>query len=455
MSGWPTGANWIRVAKRRIRHDPRHWIASRSPTGRSLVASWDELAPRRSRIGRARLPRAESRGDPDLPADQRPRGTIEGLCLISGSRGAHAASSCVWPARPGRPPRGPGPRRMPSPPHPRSRPSPRHAAASPGCTTTRCRRAATCRRRPAVRAARSSTTTTTGGWTSTSSTAARATSTRPTRPLAERALSQQSRRHVHRRHRQGRRRRRHVRHGRGRRRLRQRRLPGPLRHGVRPSCTLYHNNGNGTFTDVTEQGRACASPGWTTQRRLVRLRQRRPARPVRLQLRRLLAREQRSAAATTSWAATVLLHSAQSSSRRPVCLFHNNGDGTFTDVSEGTGIAARPRQGARRRGHRRQQRRPDGPVRRQRHGAEFPVREPGQRQVGGDRAVGRGRLPRQRPGRAPAWASTPPTVDGDGWQDLFVANVDQEMFSLYREHAATSRSPTWPTRNGSRRPRGC
>ena len=25
-------------------------------------------------------------------------------------------------------------------------------------------------------------------------------------------------------------------------------------------------------------------------------------------------------------------------------------------------------------------------------------------------------------------------VDGDGWQDLFVANIDQEMFSLYRNH---------------------
>ena len=25
-------------------------------------------------------------------------------------------------------------------------------------------------------------------------------------------------------------------------------------------------------------------------------------------------------------------------------------------------------------------------------------------------------------------------VDGDGWQDLFVANVDQEMFSLYRNN---------------------
>ena len=25
-------------------------------------------------------------------------------------------------------------------------------------------------------------------------------------------------------------------------------------------------------------------------------------------------------------------------------------------------------------------------------------------------------------------------VDGDGWQDLFVANVDQEMFSLYKNN---------------------
>ena len=24
--------------------------------------------------------------------------------------------------------------------------------------------------------------------------------------------------------------------------------------------------------------------------------------------------------------------------------------------------------------------------------------------------------------------------DGDGWQDLFVANVDQEMFSLYKNN---------------------
>ena len=52
-------------------------------------------------------------------------------------------------------------------------------------------------------------------------------------------------------------------------------------------CILYRNNGNGTFTDVTDEGRARRA-GLDDERGLVRLRQRRPARPVRLQLRRVL-----------------------------------------------------------------------------------------------------------------------------------------------------------------------
>ena len=38
--------------------------------------------------------------------------------------------------------------------------------------------------------------------------------------------------------------------------------------------------------------------------------------------------------------------------------------------------------------------------------------------------------------------------NGDGRQDLFVANVDQEMFSLYQQRRATSSSPTSPRANG-------
>ena len=33
--------------------------------------------------------------------------------------------------------------------------------------------------------------------------------------------------------------------------------------------------------------------------------------------------------------------------------------------------------------------------------------------------------------RALAWEWTRETFDNDGWQDLFVANIDQEKFSLY------------------------
>ena len=39
-----------------------------------------------------------------------------------------------------------------------------------------------------------------------------------------------------------------------------------------------------------------------------------------------------------------------------------------------------------------------------------------------------------RAGRDPAWAWILPTIDQDGWMDLFVANIDQEIYSLYRNN---------------------
>ena len=39
-------------------------------------------------------------------------------------------------------------------------------------------------------------------------------------------------------------------------------------------------------------------------------------------------------------------------------------------------------------------------------------------------------------------------VDGDGWQDLFVANVDQEMFSLYKNDGKESFSRRRARSNG-------
>ena len=105
-------------------------------------------------------------------------------------------------------------------------------------------------------------------------------------PAQERALQEQPRRHLHRRHRQG-------------------GLPtAGISAWASPSATstttatrtcsspttgratLYHNNGNGTFTDVTEKAGLLDGPGLDDQRRLVRLRQRRQAGSVSLQLRR-------------------------------------------------------------------------------------------------------------------------------------------------------------------------
>ncbi len=54
-------------------------------------------------------------------------------------------------------------------------------------------------------------------------------------------------------------------------------------------------------------------------------------------------------------------------------LYHNNGDGTFTDVSDASGIAAACRQRDGRRVLRLRRRRPHGRVRHERHHAELPV----------------------------------------------------------------------------------
>jgi hypothetical protein len=110
-------------------------------------------------------------------------------------------------------------------------------------------------------------------------------------------------------------------------------------------------------------------------------------------------------------------------------LYHNNGDGTFTEVGHLTDIG-RTREGARRGGHRHQQRRPDGSVCRQRCRAQLSVHQSRRRKVRGD-PVSAG-VAYNTDGQARSGMGVDSAdFDNDGWQDLFVANIDGERFSLY------------------------
>ena len=112
------------------------------------------------------------------------------------------------------------------------------------------------------------------------------------RTAEERALQEQPQRHLHRRHggggrggRQG------VRDGVRHRRLRQRRLPGHPGDGVRPVHALPQQRQRHVHRRH-RQGRARRA-GMDDERRVVRLRQRRQARSLPLQLRAVLGEERR------------------------------------------------------------------------------------------------------------------------------------------------------------------
>ena len=100
---------------------------------------------------------------------------------------------------------------------------------------------------------------------------------------------------------------------------------------------LYRNNGNGTFTDVTEKAGVTAPVGPPAPRGLITTTTANsisssPALSLRQVAEPALHRRRCSVVTTASRA----LQAA------PSRLFHNNGDGTFLDVSRESGIAAHP-----------------------------------------------------------------------------------------------------------------
>ncbi|HEU4935998.1 MAG TPA: CRTAC1 family protein [Vicinamibacterales bacterium] len=193
-------------------------------------------------------------------------------------------------------------------------------------------------------------------------------------------------------------------------------------------CTLYHNNGNGTFTDVSDKA-GLAAPGWTTSAVWFDY-----DNDGKLDL--FLCSFVEFSLASNIFCGDNKLGKRFYCIPRvfkptPSLLFRNNGDGTFTEVSAGTdiqrakgkalGVVATDING-------------DGLM------DLFVANDTVQNFLFANRGKGKwdeialaaevGFSANGQPRSGMGVDSA--DFNGDGKQDLFVANVDQEMFSLYR-----------------------
>jgi enediyne biosynthesis protein E4 len=193
-------------------------------------------------------------------------------------------------------------------------------------------------------------------------------------------------------------------------------------------CTLYRNNGNGTFTDVTDKA-GLAAPGWTTSAVWFDY-----DNDGKLDL-FLCSFVQFSAKSDVFCGDNKLGKRFYCIPRvfkpTPSLLFHNNGDGTFTEVSGGTAIS---RAMGKALGVVATDINNDGAMdlfvaNDTVQNFLFVNRGKGKfEEIGLAAEVGFSANGTPRSGMGVDAAD----VNGDGRQDLFVANVDQEMFSLYR-----------------------
>jgi enediyne biosynthesis protein E4 len=193
-------------------------------------------------------------------------------------------------------------------------------------------------------------------------------------------------------------------------------------------CTLYHNNGNGTFTDVTEKA-GLGAPGWTTSAVWFDY-----DNDGRLDL-FLCSFVQFSLANNVFCGDNKLGKRFYCIPRvfkpTPSLLYRNNGDGTFTEVSAGTDI-------------RRALGKALGVVATDINGDRlldlFVANDTVQNFLFVNR--GKGKFDEIALAAEVGFSVNGTTRSGmgvdaadvnfDGKQDLFVANVDQEMFSLYQ-----------------------
>ena len=193
-------------------------------------------------------------------------------------------------------------------------------------------------------------------------------------------------------------------------------------------CTLYRNNGNGTFADVTEKA-GLAAPGWTTSAVWFDY-----DNDGRLDL-FLCSFVQWSIKSNVFCGDNKLGKRFYCIPRvfkpTPSLLFHNNGDGTFAQVSSGTDIQ---RAMGKALGVVATDINNDGLM------DLFVANDTVQNFLFANRGKGKWEEIGLQAEVAFSTNGTPRSgmgvdaadFNGDGKQDLFVANVDQEMFSLYR-----------------------
>src|SRR6266567_1951556 len=209
---------------------------------------------------------------------------------------------------------------------------------------------------------------------------------------------------------------------------------------------LYHNNGDGTFTDVTEKA-GVATPGWSTSAVWFDY-----DNDGRLDLFVLqFAKLDKSIWCGNKltgerWYCRPTVYEPM-----PNWLFHNNGDGTFTDLSRESGITRWPGKGW-------------GVVAADINNDGwvdlfigndtvpnflFANRGKGKfEEIGALAAVGYNPFGLARSGMGVDACD----YDQDGWIDLFVANIDHEMFSLYhnnRDETFTDVAPAFGIASGT------
>ncbi len=193
---------------------------------------------------------------------------------------------------------------------------------------------------------------------------------------------------------------------------------------------LYHNNGDGTFTDVTAKA-GVQAPGWTTS-------------AVWFDYDNDGKLDLFVCSFVEFGLGKMVFCGDNKLGRRYYCiprvfkptpslLFHNNGDGTFTEVSKGTAIGAALGKGL---GVVATDINNDGLM------DLFVANDTVQNFLFANRGGGKWEeigLPSEVGFSANGQARSGMGVDSadfdqDGWQDLFVANVDNEMFALYRNN---------------------